>query len=149
MAGGRDSPGKPPQPPAAGSPAAGSPAPGSPAAPSPPSAAAPPRAALPRARGQPARQASVARRARQRRVALLACGLVSSLVLLFSAAAWSLATYANGSVGRIFAGTSGEYFAAGFGEALCARAWLAPEMTASGVTIAIQTRSDLISFSQK
>jgi LCP family protein required for cell wall assembly len=40
-------------------------------------------------------------------VLLLACGVVSSLVLLFSAAAWSLASYANNSVGRIFAGTSG------------------------------------------
>ena len=38
---------------------------------------------------------------------LLACGLMSSLVLLFSAAAWSLASYANGAVGRIFAGTAG------------------------------------------
>ena len=38
---------------------------------------------------------------------LLACGVMSSLVLLFSAAAWSLASYANNSVGRIFAGTAG------------------------------------------
>jgi LCP family protein required for cell wall assembly len=38
---------------------------------------------------------------------LLACGLMSSLVLLFSAAAWGLASYANGAVGRIFAGTAG------------------------------------------
>jgi LCP family protein required for cell wall assembly len=50
---------------------------------------------------------SAARRARQRRVLLLACGVMSSLVLLFSAAAWSLASYANNSVGRIFAGTAG------------------------------------------
>src|SRR5947207_3096952 len=74
MAGGKDSPGEPPQPPAA---------------------------------AQPARQISVARRARQRRMLLLACGLMSSLVLLFSAAAWGLASYANGAVGRIFAGTAG------------------------------------------
>jgi LCP family protein required for cell wall assembly len=40
-------------------------------------------------------------------VLLLACGVMSSLVLLFSAAAWSLASYANNSVGRIFAGTAG------------------------------------------
>jgi LCP family protein required for cell wall assembly len=40
-------------------------------------------------------------------VLLLACGLMSSLVLLFSAAAWGLASYANGAVGRIFAGTAG------------------------------------------
>jgi LCP family protein required for cell wall assembly len=40
-------------------------------------------------------------------VLLLACGLMSSLVLLFAAAAWGLASYANGAVGRIFAGTAG------------------------------------------
>src|SRR5262249_21088700 len=98
------SPGPPaPAPPGAASPA--SPAPtGSPARPGGP---APPRASLPQPRGQPMRQISAARRARQRRVLLLACGLVSSLVLLFSAAAWGLASYANGSVGRIFAGTAG------------------------------------------
>jgi LCP family protein required for cell wall assembly len=59
------------------------------------------------ARGRPVRQVSAARRARQRRVLLLACGLMSSLVLLFAAAAWGLASYANGAVGRIFAGTAG------------------------------------------
>jgi LCP family protein required for cell wall assembly len=32
---------------------------------------------------------------------------MSSLVLLFSAVAWGLASYANGAVGRIFAGTAG------------------------------------------
>ena len=89
MAGGKDSPGKPPQP----------------AGPAPPAPPASP--ALPRARGQSARQISVARRARRRRVLLLVCGLMSSLVLLFSAAAWGLASYANGAVGRIFAGTAG------------------------------------------
>jgi LCP family protein required for cell wall assembly len=83
MAGGKVSPGKRPQPPQA------------PAPPAPP------------ARGQPGRQISAARRARQRRVLLLACGLMSSLVLLFAAAAWGLASYANGAVGRIFAGTAG------------------------------------------
>jgi LCP family protein required for cell wall assembly len=53
------------------------------------------------------RQISAARRARQRRVFLLAGCLMSSLVLLFSAVAWGLASYANGAVGRIFAGTAG------------------------------------------
>src|SRR5215813_11329312 len=72
-----------------------------------PGGPAPPRTSLPRARGQPGRQISAARRARQRRVFLLACCLMSSLVLLFSAVAWSLASYANGAVGRIFAGTAG------------------------------------------
>jgi LCP family protein required for cell wall assembly len=47
------------------------------------------------------------RRPRRRRALLLACGLMSSLVLLFAGGAWSLATYANGTVGRIFAGTAG------------------------------------------
>src|SRR5215470_7970690 len=104
MAGGKDSPGERPQPP----PAAASPTPpASPAAPGQPGRPAPPRAVPPQARGQPGPPISAARRARQRRVLLLACGLVSSLVLLFSAAAWGLASYANGSVGRIFAGTAG------------------------------------------
>jgi LCP family protein required for cell wall assembly len=67
----------------------------------------PPQAPAPPARGQPGRQISAARRARQRRVLLLACGLMSSLVLLSAAAAWGLASYANGAVGRIFAGTAG------------------------------------------
>src|SRR5690349_717952 len=149
MAGGKDSQGEPPQPPAAASPAptppaakspvptpaaAASPAPKPPAPPEaspaaaaaslaaaspaaassapagspvPPGGPAPPRASLPRARGQPGRQLSAARRARQRRVVLLAGCVMSSLVLLFSAVAWSLASYANGAVGRIFAGTAG------------------------------------------
>ena len=80
MAGGKVSPGKRPQ---------------------------PPQAPAPPARGQPGGQISTARRARQRRVLLLACGLMSSLVLLLAAAAWGLASYANGAVGRIFAGTAG------------------------------------------
>jgi LCP family protein required for cell wall assembly len=72
--------------------------------PPPPQAPAPP---APAGRGQSGRQVSAARRARQRRVLLLACGLMSSLVLLFAAAAWGLASYASGAVGRIFAGTAG------------------------------------------
>src|SRR5262245_12037148 len=104
MAGGKDSPGERPQPPSA----AASPAPSaSPAAPVRPGGPAPPRAVPAQARGQPGPPISAARRARQRRVLLLACGLMSSLVLLFSAAAWGLASYANGAVGRIFAGTAG------------------------------------------
>src|SRR5215475_10995796 len=104
MAGGKDSPGERPQPPSA----AASPAPpASPAAPGQPGGPAPSRAVPPQARGQPGPPISAARRARQRRVLLLACGLMSSLVLLFSAAAWGLASYANGAVGRIFAGTAG------------------------------------------
>src|SRR5215831_6053836 len=83
MAGGKISPGKRPQPPQAPAPTA------------------------PPARDQPGRPISAARRARQRRVLLLACGLMSSLVLLLAAAAWGLASYANGAVGRIFAGTAG------------------------------------------
>src|SRR5262245_24767746 len=130
MADGRSSRGERPRPSAAASraptpPASSSQAPTSPAAasqaPTPPAPAsqaaparsahpggpAPPRASLPQARGQPGRQISAARRARQRRVFLLACCLMSSLVLLFSAVAWGLASYANGAVGRIFAGTAG------------------------------------------
>jgi len=52
-------------------------------------------------------QMSAARRARLRRTLLAACGLLSSLVLLSAGAAWGLASYANGAVGRIFAGTAG------------------------------------------
>src|SRR5262245_22608715 len=95
--------------PAAASEAPTPPAPASQAAPARsahPGGPAPPRASLPQARGQPGRQISAARRARQRRVFLLACCLMSSLVLLFSAVAWRLASYANGAVGRIFAGTA-------------------------------------------
>jgi len=52
-------------------------------------------------------QTAAARRARHRRALLLACAVMSSLVLLFAGSAWALATYANGTVGRIFAGTAG------------------------------------------
>jgi LCP family protein required for cell wall assembly len=47
------------------------------------------------------------RRARQRRTVLLACGLMSALVLLFSGTAWGLSSYVNDVVGRVNAGTSG------------------------------------------
>ena len=50
---------------------------------------------------------SATRRARLRRTLLVACGLLSSLVLLCAGAAWGLANYANNAVGRIFAGTAG------------------------------------------
>jgi LCP family protein required for cell wall assembly len=50
---------------------------------------------------------SATRRARLRRTLLVACGLLSSLVLLSAGAAWGLANYANNAVGRIFAGTAG------------------------------------------
>src|SRR5256885_13683956 len=100
MAGGKGSPAKrpqpvaaaspaPPTPPAAASPAtppaAASPAPASPAPPAPtgsparPGGSASPWAALSRVRGQPARQISAARRARQRRGVPLAPRLVLSL----------------------------------------------------------------------
>jgi LCP family protein required for cell wall assembly len=38
---------------------------------------------------------------------LVACAVLSSLVLLSAGAAWGLANYANNAVGRIFAGTAG------------------------------------------
>ena len=50
---------------------------------------------------------AAARRARQRRTLLLACGALSALVLLFSGSAWGLASYVNDVVGRVNAGTSG------------------------------------------
>ena len=57
--------------------------------------------------GKASREHIAARRARHRRVLLLACGLMSLLILLFAGTAWGLATYANNAVGRIFAGTAG------------------------------------------
>jgi LCP family protein required for cell wall assembly len=53
------------------------------------------------------RRISATRRARLRRTLLVACGLLSSLVLLSAGAAWGMANYANDAVGRIFAGTAG------------------------------------------
>jgi len=53
------------------------------------------------------RHISATRRARLRRTLLVACGLLSSLVLLTAGSAWGLANYANDTVGRIFAGTAG------------------------------------------
>jgi LCP family protein required for cell wall assembly len=53
------------------------------------------------------RHIAASRRARQRRALLLACGLMSSLVLLFAGGAWGLTNYASGAVRRIFAGTAG------------------------------------------
>ena len=57
--------------------------------------------------GKASREHIAAWRARHRRVLLLACGLMSLLILLFAGTAWGLATYANNAVGRIFAGTAG------------------------------------------
>ena len=45
--------------------------------------------------------------ARQRRTLLVVCGVLSSLVLLFSGAAWGLASYAGIAIGRVDAGTAG------------------------------------------
>jgi LCP family protein required for cell wall assembly len=50
---------------------------------------------------------AAARQARRRRVVLATCAALSGLVLLVSGATWSLATYINGSLGRIAAGTAG------------------------------------------
>jgi LCP family protein required for cell wall assembly len=50
---------------------------------------------------------AAARRTRQRRTILLACSLMSALVLLFAGSAWGLTSYANDTVGRIDAGTAG------------------------------------------
>jgi len=53
------------------------------------------------------RHIAATRPARQRRAFLVACALMSSLVLLFAGGAWGLSSYANGAVARIFAGTAG------------------------------------------
>jgi LCP family protein required for cell wall assembly len=50
---------------------------------------------------------AAARRARHHRTLLLACGLMSALVLLLAGSAWSLSSYVNGAIGRVSAGTSG------------------------------------------
>ncbi len=47
------------------------------------------------------------RRARQRRVALVVCGAVSAVVLLFAGTAWGFTSYINDSIGRVNAGTAG------------------------------------------
>ena len=53
------------------------------------------------------RHIAASRPARRRRAYLLACGVMSSLVLLVAGAAWGAASYANDALGRIFAGTAG------------------------------------------
>lgn len=52
------------------------------------------------------RRVSASRRARQRRTILIACSLMSALVLLFAGSAWGFSSYVNGAVGRINAGTA-------------------------------------------
>ncbi len=47
------------------------------------------------------------RRARQQRTLLLACSLLSTLVLLIAGGGWALTSYVNDSLGRVNAGTSG------------------------------------------
>ena len=47
------------------------------------------------------------RRARQRRAALVVCGAVSAVVLLFAGTAWGFTSYINDSIGRVSAGTAG------------------------------------------
>src|SRR5947208_9630439 len=47
------------------------------------------------------------RRARQRRLFLLICGALSSLVLLLAGSAWGLTSYINAAVDRVNAGTTG------------------------------------------
>ncbi|HEY5989781.1 MAG TPA: LCP family protein, partial [Streptosporangiaceae bacterium] len=50
---------------------------------------------------------AAARRARRRRLFLGTCAALSGVVMLLSATAWSLASYVNGSIQRIAAGTAG------------------------------------------
>ena len=59
------------------------------------------------AQNQLMRRLAATRQARQRRTILVVCGLLSSLVLLFSGAAWGLASYAGIAIGRVDAGTAG------------------------------------------
>ena len=47
------------------------------------------------------------RRARQRRVALVLCGAVSAVVVLFAGSAWAFTSYINDNIGRVNAGTAG------------------------------------------
>jgi LCP family protein required for cell wall assembly len=50
---------------------------------------------------------SAGRKARQRRALLMACSLMSALVLLAAGSAWALTSYINGHLGRVSAGTPG------------------------------------------
>lgn len=52
-------------------------------------------------------QIAAGRLARRRRLFLLICGALSSLVLLLAGTAWGLTSYINGTVARVNAGTAG------------------------------------------
>ena len=52
-------------------------------------------------------QIAAGRQARRRRLFLLICGTLSSLVLLLAGTAWGLTSYINGAVARVDAGTAG------------------------------------------
>ncbi len=77
-----------------------------------PPPAVPPRPPRRRGMPSPAQQRLMARiasgrRARRQRTLLIACGLISTLVLVVSGGAWALTGYVNGNVGRVNAGTAG------------------------------------------
>jgi LCP family protein required for cell wall assembly len=50
---------------------------------------------------------SATRKARQYRALLVACGVLSSLVLLAAGSAWAVTSWVNGNIGRVNAGTAG------------------------------------------
>jgi LCP family protein required for cell wall assembly len=50
---------------------------------------------------------AAARGARRRRAFFVACGTLSSLVLVLAGSAWALSSYVNGTVNRVNAGTAG------------------------------------------
>ena len=50
---------------------------------------------------------SATRKARQSRALLVACGVLSSLVLLVAGSAWAVTSWVNSNVGRVNAGTAG------------------------------------------
>jgi LCP family protein required for cell wall assembly len=50
---------------------------------------------------------SATRKARQSRAILVACGVLSSLVLLAAGSAWAVTSWVNGNIGRVNAGTAG------------------------------------------
>jgi len=77
-----------------------------------PPPATPPRPPGRRSAPSPAQQRLMtriqsARSARRQRAALVACGLVSALVLVLSGGAWALTGFVNGIVSRVDAGTAG------------------------------------------
>ena len=50
---------------------------------------------------------SATRKARHSRAILVACGVLSSLVLLAAGSAWAVTSWVNGNIGRVNAGTAG------------------------------------------